>query len=110
LSEVTVVEASKCPKCGTQGVLSKTEHTKDDAGAPCDVAVYLCDNEGCTWYKTGWVVQSDERGKVYQRDQGERGQDKTFEKPTPDFFARGRRIVEDVIREDAEGQRNSNQG
>jgi hypothetical protein len=101
--EITVEEAAHCPKCGEVGKLVSHEQSfTDDYGKKWDVVTYECDNEKCVWFGTGWPVSSDERGVVYQRPQGPRGQDKTFEPMSQDQLAYGRRVIEDVIKQDSE--------
>lgn len=97
---VSITEAAHCPKCGVLGRLAKSNKTRADSGELCDVAVYHCTNDGCSWYNTGWLVQSDERGQVYERDQGTRGQDKTFQPMSRDQQAAGQRAVEDLLGRD----------
>lgn len=97
----TIVEASKCPICGDQGKLRKSKKVLGDDKREWDLATYYCVNEeGCRWGKqeSGWLVQSDEQGNVYERDRGPRGMDKTFDERTvtPDRLSRGQRIVEDL--------------
>lgn len=99
---VTVEQAAKCPKCGKPGRLNYSAKHTDDNGVDWDVVAYICDNELCIWLNTGWLVQSDKNGIVYQRDQGERGQDKQFERMSPDLKAAGRRYLEDIVRRDLE--------
>jgi hypothetical protein len=98
---VTIVEASRCPICSWQGKLRHTRKVKGDDGRDWDLATYYCVNEdGCRWGKasSGWLVQSDEQGNVYERDKGPRGMDKTFDHRTitPDRLSRGQRIIEDL--------------
>lgn len=99
--EVTIDEAAHCPKCGEVGIIAKKEVKKHYIDREWwDVYVYICTNELCRWYNTGWIVSSNERGVVYQRPSGPRGQDKTFLKLSPDQMAVGRRIVEDLKQRD----------
>lgn len=97
MTEITIDQAAHCPRCGEVGEIAKKDvkrHYID--GEYWDVYVYICPNRSCVWYNTGWIVSSNERGIVYQRKQGERGQDKTFFRLTPDQMAVGRRMVEDL--------------
>lgn len=102
---VSIIKASHCPICGDQGKLRRSNKVKGDDGALWDFAVYYCPNEeGCRWGKqgSGWFVQSDEQGNVYERDKGPRGMDKTFDPRTvtPDRLSRGQRVVEDLRQKD----------
>lgn len=102
---VTIVEASKCPICGDQGKLRRSNKVDGDDGQKWDLATYYCPNEeGCRWAKqgSGWLVQSDKEGNVWERSRGERGMDKTFEKRTisPDRLSFGRRVIEDIKQKD----------
>lgn len=98
---VDIRDAAKCPKCGVLGELTSSRAALDESGKPCDIATYNCVTELCRWFGTGWVVQSDARGEIFERNQGPRGQDKTFPLLTPDQLARGRMAVEQAAeRED----------
>src|SRR5262245_50482361 len=108
---VSITEAAKCRgklpdnrRCGEIGKLIRSNKAYDDDGELCDVAVYHCVNPDCTWFNTGWVVQSNDRGEVYERDQGPRGQDKTFRAMSPDQLAYGRRMMEDIARRDLDNE------
>lgn len=99
--EVTVEMASHCPKCDEIGVVAKQKAERHYIDRQYwDVLVYQCTNTICPWYNTGWVVSSNERGIVYQRAQGPRGIDKQFTKLSPDQMAMGRRLVEDIQKQD----------
>lgn len=98
---VTVDEAAKCPKCGVLGKLRSTRRRFFE-GEWWDVGAYYCVNEDCNWFNTGWAVSSNEQGIVYERPQGERGQDKTFNKMSRAQLAHGRAQVEEVLGRDAE--------
>lgn len=100
MGEITIEQAAKCPKCGVLGRLHTSRKTFAEGGEPCDIATYHCVTEACSWYGTGWAVQSDSRGMVYQRDQGTRGQDKTFNPLSREAMARGQRQVEDLMQRD----------
>lgn len=101
-SPVPIEEAAKCPKCGKEGKIKQAVRNAMDTmtgkRTGDDVVVYICDTEICTWYNTGWVVQSDKNGNVYERNHGPRGIDKQFPAMTPDQLSRGRAEVEDIIR------------
>jgi hypothetical protein len=72
-----------------------------------DVVTYYCHNRGCRWYNSGWLVSSNERGEVYERSQGTRGQDKTFNPLSKSALERGRAQIEEVIQADAEEGKSS---
>lgn len=99
---VTIQEAAKCPKCKKEGRLDQNFKHTDEHNINWDVTTYICDNEICPWYNTGWVVQSDKNGVVYERDIGERGMDKDFPKLSPDVKSVGRMYLEDIVRRDLE--------
>ena len=92
MTTITLAEASHCPRCNQRG---ETEQVRDLPNRD-KMHVLICKNEGCEWYNTGWVVQVAPDGSVFQREQGERGQDKTFPKLTEDQLAYGRRTMEDI--------------
>lgn len=48
-------EAKRCPKCDTPGMPN---------GADGRLLKFLCMNERCRWYSTGWVVQVNPDGTV----------------------------------------------
>ena len=99
--EITVEQASHCPKCNEIGIIAKKEAKRHYIDHEWwDVYAYQCTNDNCSWFNTGWIVSSNERGVVYQREQGMRGQDKTFLKLSPDQLAAGQRMIEDVVRRD----------
>lgn len=100
----SIEEAAKCPRCHLLGRLSHSSKTRDDQGVEWDVSEYHCDTEGCAWEGTGWVVQSDKNGIVYERPRGERGMDKTFEPLSKEALFRGRAEVEEVVGHDMESE------
>lgn len=95
---VPLEEAAKCPKCGKPGMLTMSGPV-DDGG---DFNVYNCDNDRCEWgeQRSGWLVQTDERGHVFERNRGTRGMDKDFPTMSPDALARGRALLENAIQEE----------
>lgn len=98
---VPLEQAARCPKCDKPGQLTMVKPVPIEQGGG-HVNVYNCDNDRCVWGEqgSGWIVQTDERGFVFERDHGPRGMDKDFPKMSPDALARGRRNLEDVIREE----------
>lgn len=99
-----VEDAAKCPKCGEVGALKTTTRVEDERtpGKWWDLGEYECATELCVWFGTGWAVQSDENGLVYERPKGERGMDKTFTPMSPDLKAAGRAFLEDIVERDLE--------
>jgi hypothetical protein len=95
---VPLEEAAKCPKCGKPGILVAVQPVPDEKGGG-HVNAYNCDNEGCVWGQehSGWLVQTDRRGHVFERERGSRGMDKDFPKMTPGQLSMGRAILEDAI-------------
>lgn len=99
--EVTIDEAAHCPKCNEIGTIAKKEVKRHYIDREWwDVYVYICTNDGCVWYNTGWLVSSNERGVVYQRNQGTRGQDKTFVGLSNEQLSYGQRMIEDLVQRD----------
>ncbi len=68
----TLEEAKICPRCSEPGRLSH-EH-KFRSGKK--VITFMCDNERCRWYSTGWLVQVNPDGTIPERVAGA----KQFEK------------------------------
>lgn len=59
--------AKSCPKCGHYGELQYT-HPGPRGGSR--VEVYLCTNEVCLWYETGWTIQINKDGSIPDRTKG----------------------------------------
>ena len=96
-----IEDVAPCPGCGKLRVMTKSQGRTDDRGHPCDVAVYVCDTEGCKWYQEGQLIQTTPDGRVYERERRADGRiEKTFPDFTPDQLAYGRRQVEQVIEAD----------
>lgn len=96
----TFDEAKCCPKCAKPGE-AKLERVIDRR-ANTRLYTVKCLNEGCRWFNTGWAVQVDGEGMVFERNRGPRGMDKSFPVMSPDQLAHGRAQVEDVLKRDAE--------
>jgi len=65
-SLTTYEEARQCPKCHQYGV-----HAQTDSGPRgSKIETYVCDNEICLWYQTGWVVQVNRDGSIPNRTEG----------------------------------------
>jgi len=92
----TFEEARECPHCHNQ---MEVELYSKDTRAKREVYTTKCMTEGCRWYGTGRIIQLD-NGIVFERQQGERGQDKGFKTLTPDQLAMGQRMVEDAVQRD----------
>lgn len=60
-------KAKSCPICGEYGIL---EATNPGPRFGSKVETYLCDNQLCRWYKTGWVVQLNKDGSIPDRRKG----------------------------------------
>jgi hypothetical protein len=95
---ISLEEAAKCPKCSKAGKLDGVRVLEDGG----HLNIYLCDNSRCEWgmESSGWVVQTDRRGTVYERPKGDRGHDKSFPTMSEQLLAQGRRAVEDAVRRD----------
>lgn len=68
----TLDDAKHCPKCGQVGSIEM--ETKGRAGSK--IYNVNCQNEICTWFETGWVVQVKADGTLAERQAGP----KQFEK------------------------------
>ena len=95
---ISLEDAAKCGKCGKAGKLDSVFELPDGGHAN----VYICDNNLCIWgmERSGWVVQTDARGTVFEREIGERGMDKTYPTMTPGLLASGQRKAEDALERD----------
>lgn len=66
---LTLDDAKHCPICSHIG----KEHIKRRAANGNGmVHTYICMNELCRWYDTGWTVQVQANGEIPQRDTGDR--------------------------------------
>lgn len=92
----TLQEASYCPRCQKAGERSLHRAFRDNS----KLYIIKCLNGDCSWYNTGWAVQVDSDGQVYEREIGPRGMDKTFPTLSPDQLAYGQRLIEDIKGED----------
>jgi hypothetical protein len=72
MSDSTLEEARRCPRCESPGKLASTNPT----GRHGDLLhVYECLQPRCKWYKkSGWVVQVRRDGSIVQPQ----GHDKSF--------------------------------
>jgi hypothetical protein len=95
---ISLEDAAKCSKCGKPGQLDIAKPLEDGG----HLNVYICDNDRCEWgsIRSGWVVQTDRRGMVYEREIGGRGHDKSFPEMSNDLLSQGQRVVEDAVRRD----------
>lgn len=60
-------EASKCPKCGLSGEVSKTpRQLPAEAGASSGARLVeiFCRNNRCSWFNTPWEVQINKDGTI----------------------------------------------
>lgn len=97
-AQISLEEAARCPKCGKAGKLDSAFAIGDGG----HVNVYICDNPLCIWglELSGWAVQTDRRGAVYQQEQGDRGHEKAFPRMTDDTISMGQRHAEDAAGKD----------
>lgn len=63
---LTFEDAKNCPKCGSQGKVVRTDRTTDGG----KLNVVHCQNDKCTWFNTGWTVQTKSDGTLYEREAG----------------------------------------
>jgi hypothetical protein len=84
----TIEEASKCPRCGAQGFNASMSQGRRGS----KVYTYTCQNDTCSWYKTGWVVQVNADGTIPERQAGPK------EHPKPDSYAEAiaKKQIEDL--------------
>jgi hypothetical protein len=98
MAELTTFEqAKRCPKCDQPGDASVHR------GLPGGGRVYtvMCRNEKCRWFDTGWAVQINPDGEVYDRAKDQMGGKlKTYPAMTPGQLAQGQRAIEDVVKRD----------
>lgn len=64
----TLDEASRCPICSQPG--RQTASSSGSKGSK--LYNYLCMNTECRWFDTGWLVQLDRNGDVYERPKGQK--------------------------------------
>jgi hypothetical protein len=67
IEKTTHEEARSCPICGEYGEL---QTTTPGPRFGSKVNIYLCMNELCRWYNTGWVVQINADGSIPNRKKG----------------------------------------
>jgi hypothetical protein len=73
----TYEEAKRCPKCKQPGRLKSVENplvspedrTRFGIQRGAKVETYVCINERCRWFETGWVVQLNPDGSIPDRTQ-----------------------------------------
>lgn len=90
----SIEEAAKCPKCSEPGRLSKTVNASNGNGK---VRTYICENERCRWYSTGWVVQVDISGQLVE---GNHRGSKSFEALSKRELDYGRHNLEEILQKD----------
>lgn len=64
----TLDEASRCPICKEPA--QQTVSRSGSRGSK--LHTYVCRNQNCRWYDTGFLVQVDSNGDVYERPKGEK--------------------------------------
>lgn len=97
---IRIEEAAKCRVCGDVGYLVVNQKADSPStGEEVDLSVYECQNRVCLNYGSNnrWLVQSDKRGIVYERNRGPRGMDKDFPTRSNEYWSKGKAIVEDAI-------------
>lgn len=62
----TLEDAKDCPICNIPGKLAGTSPV---AGGS-KVLTFLCQNERCRWFDTGWIVQVKPDGTIPERKSG----------------------------------------
>jgi hypothetical protein len=73
----TYEEAKRCPKCKQPGrlksvenpIVSPEDRVRFDIQRGAKVETYVCINERCRWFETGWVVQLNPDGSIPDRTQ-----------------------------------------
>lgn len=93
-TELTTFEkAKRCPKCDQPGEASL--HKNLPRGGK--VYTVMCRNEKCRWFDTGWAVQVNPDGEVYDRTKDPMGGKlKTYPALSPGQLAAGQRAIEDM--------------
>jgi len=86
----TIDEAKRCPKCGNAG--EESGNHRGPRGSR--VYTFICKNETCRWFDTGWLVQVKPDGTIPEREPGEK------EFPAmPDFDVNKERTEEAIKRQ-----------
>jgi hypothetical protein len=71
----TYEEAKRCPKCQQPGKLKSVEspsvspedRVRFGIQRGAKVETYICTNERCRWFETGWAVQLNPDGSIPDR-------------------------------------------
>lgn len=82
-------EASRCPRCGEPGRLSGVR----PGPRRSSTRTYVCENERCRWFQTGWVISVASDGSIPERKKG----DKEYPMLTEFEKANARAILEDAL-------------
>jgi len=101
MSDTTLEEAKRCPRCKQPGVQARAIPAEDRDGI---VYVYTCLNERCPrWdvfdgHGMTWLVQIRNDGTIPNREVDKPG--KEFPAMSPSMLATGQRLVEDAVQQD----------
>lgn len=105
---VTLDEACECPHCHNQMKREVYGRVTREMGGGT-VYTTTCETEGCRWYGTGRIIQTNGDGQVYERPGAEAAQsnpetnwDKSFPAMSPSQMAMGRRAAEEAAQQDLE--------
>ncbi len=60
---VTFDQAKRCPKCDNPGEQDVVRN-----GPDYKLYTFICRNEACAWFGTGWVVQRMDDGTIPERE------------------------------------------
>ena len=73
MAESQLDEAKRCPKCQQPGEQQAGyELVKEGRHRGAKVHTFICQNEDCVWYKTGWVLQINPDGSIPVRKKGQK--------------------------------------
>jgi hypothetical protein len=99
MSDTTLEEAKRCPRCQEPGLEVVLTRTPDGT-----VHTYQCENERCRWHQERWLVQVRPDGTIPDRTKDKGGRDKEFPAMTDSVLAMGQRQVEDAVQRDLRNQ------
>lgn len=93
MSDTTLEEARRCPRCKEPGRLLTVMPPREGPGK---VNVYVCENTRCVSEDGRWIVQILPDGTIPVRQKGE----KEFPEMSASWLASGQRQVEDAVQQD----------
>jgi hypothetical protein len=99
VSDTTLEEAKRCPRCKEPGAEVSNYPTGDGR-----VRVFQCDNDRCPRVRDRWLVQVRADGTIPDRSKDKGGMDKEFPVMSDSWLATGQRLVEDAVGEDLRSQ------